>query len=308
MDYEEALIIRAAWYYYIENMTQQSISDKLGISRMRVMKLLDKARQTGIIQFKIGRERSQRLQVEQQLMKTWNLKDAYIIPTPPDANRNESIARAAAMYISDRITENTFINMGYGDTPSRVLNHLANTTATPISIVSLTGGVSYYLPNAQSNIFNARLYLYPTPLLVSSKEMAEAMRAEPTVQEIARMVRLANITVVGVGGMNDQATILNNGILSKNDFLYLSMQGAVGDVLTHFYNCDGVPIQSPIEDRLLSTPLETLKELNNVIGISAGMHKVEAIRAALKGEYLDILITDEETAGALLQPDITIKQ
>lgn len=303
MDYEETLIIRIAWYYYIEGMTQQRISDMLSISRMRVIKLLEKARQTGVIQFKIAQDRTQRLQAEQQLITAWRLKDAFVIPTPPpESNLNESIAQAAAMYISDRVTANTFINLGYGDTPSRVLNHLAMIVDTPISIVSLTGGVSYYLPNAQSNVFNARLYLYPTPLLVSSKEMAEAMRAEPTVQEIARMVRLANITVVGVGAMNPEATILTNGILNQNDFLYLTMQGAAGDILTHFYDRDGRPLHTPIEDRLLSTPLDTLRELDNVIGISAGPQKVEAIRAALKGGYLDILITDEETAKLLLEP------
>lgn len=304
MNYEDALIVKTAWYYYIENMTQQRISEKLGISRMRVIKLLEKARQTGIIQFKISQEKSQRLQVEQQLTQKWNLKDAFVAPTPPhDSNLNETIAQAAAMYISDRLSENAFINMGYGDTPSRVLNHLATMTELPISIVSMTGGVSYYLPNTQSSIFNAKLYLYPSPLLVSSKEMCDSMLKEPVINEIARMVRLAYMTVVGIGAMNDEATIINNGILNKNDFLYLSMQGAVGDILTHFIDKEGNAISSYIDERLVSTSLSTLKELNNVIGVSGGAHKVEAIRAALKGHYLDVLITDEETAIALTQTE-----
>lgn len=304
MDYEDSLIVKTAWYYYIENMTQQKISDKLGISRMKVIKLLDKAKQTGVIQFKISQERSQQLMIEQKLTTKWNLKDTFVVPTPPrEANLNETIAQAAAMYMGDRLTENMFINMGYGDTPSRVLNHLATMAETPISVVSLTGGVSYYLPNIRSNIFNAKLYLYPSPLIVSSKEMCKAMRNEPPIQEIARMVRLATMTVVGIGAMNEEATIINNGILNPNDFLYLSMQGAVGDVLTHFIDKDGNPIHSDIEERLFSTPLGTLKNLNNVIGISGGPSKVEAIRAALKGEYLDILITDEDTAAQLIEDD-----
>lgn len=301
MDYEDSLVVKTAWYYYIENMTQQKISEKLGISRMRVIKLLEKARQTSVIQFKISQERSQQLMAEQKLTRQWNLKDAFIVPTPPrEANLNETIAQAAAMYMGDRLTENIFINMGYGDTPSRVLNHLATIAESPISIVSLTGGVNYYLPNIRSNIFNARLYLYPAPLLVSSKEMCRAMRSEPPIQEISRMVQLATMTVVGIGGMNNDATIISNGILNPNDFLYLSMQGAAGDILTHFFDKDGQPIHSDIEDRLLSTPLETLKELNNVIGVSGGPSKTDAIRAALRGGYLDVLITDEETALELI--------
>lgn len=302
-NYEESLIVKTAWYYYIENMTQQKISEKLGISRMRVIKLLDKARQNGTIQFKIPQSHSQQLLIEQELTKKWNLKDAFVVPTPPpEANLNETIARAAAMYIGDRLTENMFINMGYGDTPSRVLNHLATMTEFPISVVSLTGGVSYYLPNTQSNIFNAKLYLYPAPLLVSSREMCTAMRKEPTIQAITRMVRLSTMSVVGIGGMNDDATILANGILNRDDFLLLSMKGAVGDVLTHFIDKDGSPIHSDIEDRLLSTKLEQFHELNNVIGVAGGPGKVEAINASLKGGYLDVLITDEDTAMALVGP------
>lgn len=302
MNYEESLIVKTAWYYYIENMTQQKISEKLGISRMKVIKLLEQARQTGVIQFRISQEKSQRLQVEQQLIETWGLQDAFVIPSPPkEYDLNDTIAQAAAMYISERLSENAFINMGYGDTPSKVLNHLATMMDTPISVVSLTGGVNYYLPNTESSVFNAKLHLYPSPLFVSSKEMCEALKAEPCIQEIARMVNLANISVIGIGSMSEDATIIRNGILNKNDFLYLSMQGAVGDILTHFIDQDGNPVNSPIDERMISTSLDTLKQLNNVIGISGGCHKTEAIRAVLKGQYLDILITDEETALSLIK-------
>lgn len=303
INYEDTLVVKTAWYYYIENMTQQKISEKLGISRMRVIKLLEKARQEGVIQFRIQQDNAQRMQLEGQLAKMWGLKDVFVVPTPPEEdNINETIAQATAMYLSDRISENCFINMGYGDTPSRILNHLATMSKFPVSIVSLTGGVSYYLPNTQSNIFNAKLYLLPAPLLVSSKEMVTAMMQEPSIVEIFRMVSLASITLVGIGGIGEDATILKNGILSKNDFLYLSMQGAVGDVLSHFIDKDGNLVHTNVEERLLSTPLDTLKKLDNVIGVAAGPSKVNAIRAALRGKYLDILITDEDTARQLIKP------
>lgn len=301
MDYEEILAVKTAWYYYMENMTQQEISQKLGVTRVRVMKILERAKQEGIIQFKIRQDGEQHMQVERQLAEKWGLKDTFVVPTPPEGeNSNETIAKAAAMYISHRLSENCFINMGYGDTLSRILNHLATMNEFPISVVSLTGGVSYYLPNAKSRTFNARLYLLPAPLLVSSGEMVAAMREEPSVSEIFRMVRLASMTLVGIGGMGDDATILRNGIVSKNDFLYLSMKGAVGDILSHFIDRDGVPVQSDVESRLISTSLKTLRELDNVIGVAAGASKLNAIRAALKGKYLDILITDEETALQLV--------
>ncbi len=301
MDYEESLMIKIAWYYYFENMTQQSVANMLGISRMRVIKLLEKARQTGIIQFRLRKDGEKRMTLERSLMDTYGLKDAFIVPAAVNKSQvNAVIAEAASMYIAERLTENSFINMGYGDTPSRILNNLATLAESPITCVSLTGGVSYYLPDTRSNVFNAKLHLIPTPLLASSKEMADAMRHEASVTEISRMISLAQLTVVGIGAMHETATIFKSGILNRNDFLYLQMQGAVGDLLSHFIDGEGRLIETPLEERLISTSLDKLKELQNVIGVAAGDVKVNAIRAALRGGYLDVLITDDQTANQLV--------
>ncbi|MEA5135549.1 MAG: sugar-binding transcriptional regulator [Candidatus Fimivivens sp.] len=302
MDYEESLVIKTAWYYYLENMTQQRIAEILGVSRIRVIKLLEKARQTGVIQFNVRKDSASRMNLEKKLCEKYDLKDSFVVPTNPDAEGvNETIAKAAAMYISDRIDENTYINIGYGDTPSRVLNNLAMISEKPITCISLTGGVNYYLPNTHSQTFNARLFLIPAPLLASSSTLAHAMRQEASVTEISRMALLSGITVVGIGGMSEDATIFKSGILSKNDLLYLKMQGAVGDMLSHFLDENGNLLNHDVEDRLISSSLDTIKNLDNVIGVAAGHSKIAAIRAVLRGAYLDVLITDENTAQQLLE-------
>lgn len=300
-DYEEILLVKAAWFYYIEGFTQQEIGEHLGIPRLRVNRLLDKARKNGIIRFSIRENDSNRMEVEQDLIRRFHLKDAFVVPSPIDGkDTNESIARAAAMYIHERIDSSSFINMGYGDTTSRILNHLSNMSEFPVNVVSLTGGVNYYLPNTRSNIFNARLYLTPAPLLMKDADMVQAIEKEPSVQQILNMTPLAQLSVVGIGGMDEEATIVTNGMLSINDFLLLSMKGAAGDILCHFIDENGQLVSSDIEGRLISTSLDTLKELENTIGVAAGENKVKAILAALRGSYLDILITDEATASSIL--------
>ena len=143
MDYEESLMIKAAWYYYFEDMTQQHVAELMGISRMRVIKLLEKAKQTGIIQFRLRKDGESRMQLERRLMSEFGLKDAFVIPSPVNARQvNEGVAEAASMYISERLGENSFINIGYGDTPSRILNNLATLAEQPLTCISLTGGVS----------------------------------------------------------------------------------------------------------------------------------------------------------------------
>lgn len=299
MDYEESLMIKISWYYYMESMTQQAISEQLGISRAKVIKLLEKARQCGIVQFKIRSDGKRHMTLETGLIEKYGLKDIFVVPSGTE-NVNETVAKGAAIYISTRVTPNCFINIGYGDTISRTLNNLIPSTEVTINLVSLTGGVSYYLSNTSSNTNNANLYLLPSPLLASSEQMAQAMIRESSLKEIYNMTHLASMTVVGIGGMNDEATIINAGILNKNDFLLLGMQGAVGDILSQFIDKDGNIIENSIHDRLISTKLNTLREFENVIGVAAGMDKISAIRAVLKGKYLDILVTDEATATALM--------
>ena len=304
MNYEESLMVKAAWYYYFENLTQQVIADRLNISRMRVIKLLENARQSGVIQFRLRSDGIEMARQSHALIEKYHLKDVFLIPeSPVEAHPNELIAQAGAMYIADRLGDNACINVGYGDTLSCTLNHLATMVESPVTCISLTGGVSNYLPNTRSSIFNARLYLMPAPLLASSPEMAAAMMAESSISEIARMAELASFTLVGIGSMDEDATVVKSGVLTRSDLFYLRMQKAVGDILCHFVDRDGQLIPTPIEDKLISTPLPRLKTLKNVVGLAAGASKIEAIRAVLRGGYLDVLITDEATASLLLKGD-----
>ena len=300
--YEDKLLTKVAWYYYIEGYTQQEIGEYLSIPRLRVNRLLDKARKAGIIQFSVREGDSKRMIVERELITQFGLKDAFVVPSPlNEQDINESVAQAAAMYIHERLEKTGYINMGYGDTSSRILNHLANICVFPVNVVSLTGGVNYYLPNTRSSIFNAKLYLTPAPLLMASEDIVKAMEQEPSVKQIRHMATLAQMSIVGIGGVDSNATLLTNGTLNHSDVLLLSMQGAVGDMLCHFIDKDGNVIQSSLERRLMSTPLEQLKEMNNSIGVAGGSTKSEAILAALKGNYLDVLITDEATATNVLR-------
>lgn len=115
------------------------------------------------------------------------------------------------------------------------------------------------------------------------------------------MAKLSSFTLVGIGSMHETATIVRSGIITQNELFRLRMAGAVGDVLCHFVNENGELIPSDIEERLISTPLEQLRAMDNVVGLAAGAQKAEAIRAILRGGYLDVLITDEPTAALLLK-------
>ncbi|WP_314007099.1 sugar-binding transcriptional regulator [Lancefieldella parvula] len=296
-----ALATKAAWYYYMEDNTQTQIAEVMGVSRAKVIRLLEEARAQGIVQFSFRKNDSQRVSAEQLLIDRFGLKDAFVIPTPLDSSAiNQSIAQGAAHYVSDHLREDGYLNIGYGDTVSRMLGFLAKNREESLNVVSLTGGVSYYLPSVGTTAYSMHLFLTPSPLVVSSRQVRDALLDEKSLQDVSTMTEYADMSVVGIGAAVEGATVLRNGILNEGELTVLKMQGAVGDVLNHFMDKDGNLIQTEIEDRVISTDLDKLRQLKNVVGVAGGKDKVTAIKAVLNGGYLNVLITDSDTAAELL--------
>lgn len=296
-----ALATKAAWYYYMEDNTQAQIAEVMGVSRAKVIRLLEEARAQGIVQFSFRKNDSQRVSAEQLLIDRFGLKDAFVVPTPLDSSAiNQSIAQGAAHYVSDHLREDGYLNIGYGDTVSRMLGFLAKNREESLNVVSLTGGVSYYLPSVGTTAYSMHLFLTPSPLVVSSRQVRDALLDEKSLQDVSTMTEYADMSVVGIGAAVEGATVLRNGILNEGELTVLKMQGAVGDVLNHFMDKDGNLIQTEIEDRVISTDLDKLRQLKNVVGVAGGKDKVTAIKAVLKGGYLNVLITDSDTAAELL--------
>ena len=296
-----ALATKAAWYYYMEDNTQAQIAEVMGVSRAKVIRLLEEARAQGIVQFSFRKNDSQRVSAEQLLIDRFVLKDAFVVPTPLDSSAiNQSIAQGAAHYVSDHLREDGYLNIGYGDTVSRMLGFLAKNREESLNVVSLTGGVSYYLPSVGTTAYSMHLFLTPSPLVVSSRQVRDALLDEKSLQDVSTMTEYADMSVVGIGAAVEGATVLRNGILNEGELTVLKMQGAVGDVLNHFMDKDGNLIQTEIEDRVISTDLDKLRQLKNVVGVAGGKDKVTAIKAVLNGGYLNVLITDSDTAAELL--------
>ena len=295
------LATKAAWFYYMENYTQHQIAEAMGLSRAKVIRLLEDAKTDGIIQFNFRKDDSTRVSLEKNLIAAYGLNDAFVVPTPlNEAALTHTISRAAALYVSDHLRPGGYLNIGYGDTVSSMLGYLAKEHEDPINVVSMTGGVSYYLPSVSSTAYAMHLFLIPSPLIVSSSEVRDALLGEKSIQEIYAMTEHADMSVVGIGAAVEGATVLRNGIIRESELAILKMQGSVGDVLNHFYDSEGNPITTEIENRTISTDIEKLRTMKNVVGVAGGSEKIAAIKAVLRGGYLNVLVTDSKTAEELL--------
>ena len=308
---KEDLVFKAAWYYYMEGMTQQQVSETLGISRMKVVSYLDQARQDGLVQFKVRSEQGHRMQLEKDMMEKFGLDDVYIVPTSPD-DINKSVAKAAAQYLNDKLKDNDYINIGYGETISHTLHYLLSYLDKKVSFISLAGGVSVYakslIGSTPLNGVNSsvNIHLIPAPLIMSSKELAKALCAEKSVKNIIDMTTSSEYTLIGIGALSKAATIYREGHITETDLHLLERKGAIGDILSQFYDKDGHILDVDLHDRLISVRLEKLKEKKNVIGVAGGQTKVNAIHAAIKAKIVNILITDEDTAKDLLHHEMEV--
>jgi DNA-binding transcriptional regulator LsrR (DeoR family) len=302
------LHVRVAWYYYKAEMTQEEIANRLGLSRARIIRLLDQCRREGIVSFQVNSPFANCLELEKLLIDRWQLRDAFVTPLvdPPMINRN--LGAAGAQYIEMNLSkEETLIGFGWGNTVSLALKNLSLMNHKRVSMVTLSGGITAYFQNTYGEEanplfkFNSRFHIIPSPLLVSSADTCRSILAEPEIALIMQMAQLANIAVVGIGPMSANATVTQFGYIALQELELLQKQGGVGDILGQFYDKDGNRLDVDFHNRLIAVNLEKLKKMQHVIGVAGGAHKVEAIKGALRGGYIHTLITDEKTATELLK-------
>ncbi|PID56426.1 aminotransferase [candidate division KSB3 bacterium] len=297
----EQLAVRAAWYYYKANMTQEAIAKKLSLSRMKVVRLLEKAKQDGIVSVHVKSAIYNCLQIEQELISTFHLDDAMVAPFDHMHDVNQIVAQAAAQYLELRLKTNDLLGIGWGDTISRMAGHFNLPDDRQIKIVTLSGGIlSHDIGGRLSTVFKGRLYTINAPIMASSVELCDALKQEPVIKDALEMAKLADYSILGLGIPDRNATIVKAGYLSDVDLQIISSQGAVGDLLGQFFDEHGKKLDIPFHKRLINLDIEHLRSMNNVIVAAGGAHKVKAILAALKHRYCHTLITDEVTAGKLL--------
>lgn len=307
--YTENMLIKTAWYYYKENLTQNEIAEALDISRTKVVRLLERARTEGIVQFQIKGHGSNGLSIEKEFKETFQLPNAFVIPTPLDqSNLSECLSKAAAQYLQNKLQSNDLLGLGWGRAVSRTIDYLSMEADLNTSVVTLTGGVNYYLQNRKYQEGGMErfqeIHIIPAPFLASTEEMAESFLLEPSVKDILDLAKLSKYIVVGIGGVYPDATIIQEEKMTINELTFIKQQYAVGDILGQFYDAEGKVLDLPHHKRLIGTCLTTLKNMKNVIAVAGGQKKVEAIYGALKGKYIHTLITDEATAISLLNMEV----
>jgi len=303
------LRLRAAWMYYVEGMTQNAIGEALGIGRVTVVRLLSEARALNEVKISISRDIAELPRLEIALERTFGLKEAVVAPlSSAGADPTAAIGAATGQFISDFLTGDMKIGVGWGRTLLQALKFINERSLPNLAIVSLLGGISAVRQSNPaefawqfSRMFGADCYLIAAPALVDSWETKRALIERCGIGPVFELAHSLDAILVSVGGMNIDATSYLFGHFSGEDRQSLLARGAVGDVLYNFFDKAGELVDHPINSRVMSVPMAQLQRTPHRILTSGGAQKIEAIQGALRLLRPTVFITDEATAADLLE-------
>jgi len=296
------LIVRAAWAYYMDGLTQAQIAGRLFVSRQTVGRLLDSARHLGVVRVEINASYLGAYERALRLRDRLGLLDAIVVPGPVDAEPgrvNERVAAALAAYVRRYLHPGAVVGVGWGDTVARALAMLAPESLDDVTLASAAGSIQILTESLNGSVA-ARLRVVPAPLIVSSAQVASVLRQEQSVREVLDLAASAVVTLTGIGSADPRtASAVRRGVVTSADVERFAAAGAVGDMLGEWFDLRGhvVPVTS---DRRIGLRLEQLRAMPNVVGVAAGLDKVTAIKGAVAGRLIKVLITDDPTAQAIL--------
>ncbi|MCD6317681.1 sugar-binding transcriptional regulator, partial [Candidatus Aerophobetes bacterium] len=176
-----------------------------------------------------------------------------------------------------------------------------------IEVVPLVGGVddkgrdihSNEVARRVSEAFGGRYYVLNAPVIVNNLVAKKALEREKSIKAVIEKAKSANMAVVGIGIPKPNSTMVKRGYFSAKEFAELSKKGAVGDICTNFYDIQGDICEFSLDDKRIGLGLKELKLIPNVIGIASGEEKAEAILGALRGGYINMLVTNKRVAEYL---------
>lgn len=303
-------LIEVAKLYYQFDLSQQKIAEKLGISRPSVSRMLQQAKEQGVVVIKILDQTESTEKLANMVKGTFNLKHCIVIPIPEhnDEVIKAELGKAAAHYIGEIVQNGDIIGATWGTTLFEVAQNVKPKNVKGVTVVQLNGGVSYSETNTYaaeilnylSAAFNTVPHFLPLPAVVDHPVVANAIMSDRHIRRVLELAKQCNIAMYTVGEINNDSTLFKAGYYTSEDLEALIEQHAVGDICSRIFDKKGNICNKDIDERTIGIQLSDLRKKPYSILIAGGMEKVDGIYGALKGQYSNVLITDQHTAQSLL--------
>lgn len=309
---DELLAVRVAELYYDDNKTQDEIGGLLGISRWKAGRLLTQARDAGIVRIEIVHPRARRLTLERRLCERYGLRDAVIVPSPDgDDAVAPRVAQAAADYLTALRPVPRTLGVSWGRTLDAVAERLPNGWATGVTVVQINGGVSLNRRPGTAATLAATIaakgggqaVLLPSPAILERLETKRAIEADRTVADVLDRAAAASAYLYSAGVADATSVLVESGYLTPDDVAELVRKGAVGDVVGRYIDADGHIVDPGLDERTVGLGHDELRSAATAIFVVAGASKHDVARAIVMSGLCTVLVSDEDTARALLEDE-----
>jgi len=307
------LLLKVSRLYYEREYTQQQISDRLNLSRPKVSRLLQQAEDVGVVKINIIPQPGVYTDLEDALEAKYGLKEAVVVGVSEPNSQiavSREVGAAATGYFSRTTNSPCIIGISWGTTLRAMVEAMPAMDCHDSHVVQLTGGLGVPESEAHATYIlqrlvaqtESKLSVLLVPGIVDSAEVKKVFLSDSHVQEVIRFFKKITVAYVGIGAPTLDSVVMRDGsIISQKELNILKSKGAVGDVCLRFFDTDGQAVHSEIDDRVMGISLEELKKIDRVVGVTGGPKKFGAIRAALKGKIINVLVTDHLSAKRVLE-------
>ncbi|WP_091746339.1 sugar-binding transcriptional regulator [Propionispora vibrioides] len=300
---DRRLLIKISEMYYLENKNQNEIAEQFGLNRITVGKYLKKALAEGLVKISIANDSYGVL--EKALEKKYGLKEVYIVSFASE------LGYAGLQYIQRIYSQDDVLGISWGRTLGAVAQAATLERCNPVQADILPLGGSLENVNDEYHVntiiykmataFKARSHYLYAPFFTSSAEAKAVFMQDSNCRRIAALWERLTIAVIGIGSPASSSNWIWSGYFGNEYMELLQQAGGVGDICSRYYDLSGKRIDEALEDRTIAIDINLLKQVRHSIGVAASPAKVEAIYGAIQGQYINVLITDEQTAQLLLE-------
>ncbi|WP_228069173.1 sugar-binding transcriptional regulator [Marivivens aquimaris] len=308
-DNEHSLAIRAAWLHYVGGLTQAAVAKRLGVASVKAHRLISKAVAEGAVKVSIDGDIVECIELEEQLCKKYNLQSCDIAP---DLGEDGMPIRALSLAGASRLRrwleagKHDMIGIGHGRTLAAAVRAMPNFETKELRFVSLLGGLTRNFSANPHDVMHllaektgARAYVMPVPFFANTAHDRQVLLSQNGVREVFELAENSSLKIVGVGTVDTDTQLVNSGMIEQDEITQIANAGAAGELLGHFFAEDGSVLETTLTSRTLAVSMEKGKT-DRIVALAGGPSKVKAIRAVLRSGRLSGLITDEQTARALL--------
>jgi DNA-binding transcriptional regulator LsrR (DeoR family) len=311
---ELRLVAKVARLYYERGLKQSEIARMLEISQPTCSRLLKRAQAERIVRIIVTPPAGACLELEEALQSAYRLKDAIVVDVVEDEEQMlRGLGSAAACYLEATLKPEDVVGISSW---SATLLATVDAMGPPAShagrahVVQILGGVgspgaevhATHLTQRLARLVGAEAIFLPAPGVVGSPKARAVLTKDPFVEKAVAQFGRVTLALVGIGAVKPSRLLASSGnAFEPAELAALRRHGAVGDVCLRFFDAFGKPVATELDGRVIGMELRQLRAVSRSVGVAGGFRKFAAILGALRGRWINVLITDRRTAERLLK-------